>query len=233
MIDRRTAAVARRGLSHPVPALTIALSKGRILDETLPLFASAGVVPVEDPESSRKLILATSHADVRFVVVRASDVPTYVQYGAADAGIAGKDVLIEHGGEGFYQPLDLGIGRCRMVVATRRSFDWNGIVQRGGRIRVATKYVRIAREHFARKGMHVDLVKLYGSMELAPLVGLADVIVDLVSTGNTLRANDLVAVEDILPISSRLIVNPGALKLKRAAMQPLIDALARATQVTA
>jgi len=213
-----------------VPELTIALSKGRILDETLPLFAHAGVVPAEDPDTSRKLILPTSHPDVRFVVVRASDVPTYVQYGAADAGVAGKDVLLEHGGEGLYQPLDLRIGRCRMVVATRRAFDWAGTVQRGGRIRVATKYVKIAREHFARKGMHVDLIKLYGSMELAPLVRLADVIVDLVSTGNTLRANDLVAVEDIMPISSRLIVNPGALKLKRSPMQPLIEALAQAAQ---
>lgn len=213
-----------------MPELTIALSKGRILDETLPLFAHAGVVPAEDPETSRKLILPTSRPDVRLVVVRASDVPTYVQYGAADAGVAGKDVLLEHGGEGLYQPLDLGIGRCRMVVATRRAFDWAGTVQRGGRIRVATKYVKIAREHFARKGMHVDLIKLYGSMELAPLVGLADVIVDLVSTGNTLCANDLVAVEDIMPISSRLIVNPGALKLKRSPMQPLIEALAQAAQ---
>ena len=210
--------------------LTIALAKGRILDETLPLFAKAGIVPDEDPETSRKLILATSDANVRFLMVRPSDVPTYVQYGAADAGIAGKDVLLEHGSEGLYQPLDLGIGRCRMVVATRRSFDWAGTVQRGARIRVATKYVKTAREHFARKGMHVDFIRLYGSMELAPLVGLADVIVDLVSTGKTLRANDLVAIEDIMPISSRLIVNPGALKLKRTAMQPLIDALARATK---
>jgi ATP phosphoribosyltransferase len=208
--------------------LTIALAKGRILDETLPLFAQAGIVADEDPQVSRKLILATSRADVRFLMVRPSDVPTYVQYGAADAGIAGKDVLLEHGSEGLYQPVDLGIGRCRMVVATRRSFDWTSMVQRGARIRVATKYVKTAREHFAQKGMHVDLIRLYGSMELAPLVGLADVIVDLVSTGNTLRANDLVAVEDIMPISSRLIVNPGALKLKRAEMQPLIDALARA-----
>jgi ATP phosphoribosyltransferase len=211
-----------------VTALTIALSKGRLLDETLPLLRQAGVVPSEDPESSRKLIIATGDANVRVMVVRAQDVPTYVQYGAADAGIAGKDVLLEHGGDGLYQPVDLGIGRCRLVVATRRAFDWSGTVQRGARIRVATKYVKIAREHFARKGMHVDLIRLYGSMELAPLVGLADVIVDLVSTGNTLRANDLVAVEDIMPITSRLIVNPGALKLKRAAMQPLIDALAHA-----
>jgi len=216
-----------------VPALTIALAKGRTLDETLPLFAHAGIVPTEDPETSRKLILPTSKQGVRFVVVRPADVPTYVQYGAADAGIAGKDVLLEHGGEGLYQPLDLGIGRCRMVVATRRSFDWAGTVQRGARIRVATKYVKTAREHFAVKGIHVDLIRLYGSMELAPLVGLADVIVDLVSTGNTLRANDLVAVEDIMPITSRLIVHPGALKLKRAKMQPLIDALARAAHAAA
>jgi len=210
-----------------VTVLTIALPKGRLLDETLPLLRQAGLVPGEDPATSRKLIIATNRADVRLMVVRASDVATYVQYGAADAGIAGKDVLLEHGGEGLYQPIDLGIGRCRMVVATRRAFDWSGTVQRGARIRVATKYVKIAREHFARKGMHVDVIRLYGSMELAPLVGLADVIVDLVSTGNTLRANDLVAVEDIMPITSRLIVNPGALKLKRAAVQPMIDALAR------
>ena len=210
--------------------LTIALPKGRLLDETLPLLRQAGLVPGEDPATSRKLIIATNRADVRLMVVRASDVATYVQYGAADAGIAGKDVLLEHGGEGLYQPIDLGIGRCRMVVATRRAFDWSGTVQRGARIRVATKYVKIAREHFARKGMHVDVIRLYGSMELAPLVGLADVIVDLVSTGNTLRANDLVAVEDIMPITSRLIVNPGALKLKRAAVQPMIDALARIAQ---
>jgi len=210
-----------------VTALTIALPKGRLLDETLPLLRQAGVVPGEDPETSRKLIIATNRADVRLMVVRASDVATYVQYGAADAGIAGKDVLLEHGGEGLYQPIDLGIGRCRMVVATRRAFDWSGTVQRGARIRVATKYVKIAREHFARKGMHVDVIRLYGSMELAPLVGLADVIVDLVSTGNTLRANDLVAVEDIMPITARLIVNPASLKLKRDVAKPLIDALAQ------
>jgi len=210
--------------------LTIALSKGRNLAETLPLFAAAGVVPLEDPEASRKLVIPTNQSGVSLLILRPSDVPTYVQYGAADAGIAGKDVLLEHGSEGLYQPLDLGIGRCRMVVATRRSFDWAGTVQRGARIRVATKYVKTAREHFAQKGMHVDVIGLYGSMELAPLVGLADVIVDLVSTGNTLRANDLVAVEDIAPISSRLIVNPGALKLKRTAMQPLIDALAKAAR---
>ena len=213
-----------------MPTLTIALSKGRILEETLPLLALAGIVPAEDPETSRKLILPTNRPGVSLVMVRATDVPTYVQYGAADAGVAGKDVLLEHGGEGLFQPLDLGIGRCRLVVAVKRGYDWKGTVQRGARIRVATKYVRTAREHFAAKGMHVDLIKLYGSMELAPLVGLADAIVDLVSTGNTLQANDLVAVEDIMPISSRLVVNPGALKMKRDVVQPLIDALARVTQ---
>jgi len=211
-----------------VAPLTIALSKGRILDETLPLLAAAGIVPADNPDTSRKLILATNRPGVALVIVRATDVPTYVQYGAADAGVAGKDVLLEHGGEGLYQPLDLGLGRCRLVVAARRSYDWSGTVQRGARIRVATKYVKTAREHFAAKGMHVDLIKLYGSMELAPLVGLADAIVDLVSTGNTLKANDLVVVEDIMPISSRLIVHPGALKMKRSAVQPLIEALARA-----
>jgi ATP phosphoribosyltransferase len=214
-----------------VQTLTIALSKGRILDETLPLLALAGIVPAEDPETSRKLILATNRPGVSLVMLRATDVPTYVQYGAADAGVAGKDVLLEHGGEGLFQPLDLGIGRCRLVVAVKRSYDWHGTVQRGARIRVATKYVSTAREHFAAKGMHVDLIKLYGSMELAPLVGLADAIVDLVSTGNTLKANDLVAVEDIMPISSRLVVNPGALKMKRDVMQPLLDALARVALV--
>jgi len=211
-----------------VPALTIALSKGRLLDEALPLLAQAGVAPIEDPNTSLKLILATSAAHVSLVILRATDVPTYVQYGAADLGIAGKDVLLEHGNEGLYQPLDLRIGLCRLVVATRRDYDWSGSVQRGGRIRVATKYVRTAREHFAAKGMHVDLIKLYGSMELAPLAGLADAIVDLVSTGRTLQANDLVAVEEIMPISARLIVNPGALKLKRDLAKPLIDALAAA-----
>ena len=217
-------------VSPPVSSLTVALSKGRIYDEALPLFESAGIVPVEDPETSRKLILATGAPGVSVVLVRASDVPTYVQYGAADLGVAGKDVLLEHGGEGLYQPLDLEVSRCRMVVATRRGFDWAGTVQRGARIRVATKYVKIAREHFAAKGMHVDLIKLYGSMELAPLCGLADVIVDLVDTGNTLKANDLVAVEDILPISARLVVNPAALKLKREAIAPLLAALTAAVR---
>jgi ATP phosphoribosyltransferase len=208
-----------------VTSLTIALSKGRLLDEALPLLAAAGVTPLEHPDTSRRLIIPTNAAGVSLVVVRATDVPTYVEYGAADFGIAGKDVLLEHGGDGLYQPLDLAIGRCRLVVATRRNYDWSGLVQRGARVRVATKYVRTAREHFAAKGMHADLIRLYGSMELAPLAGLADAIVDLVSTGNTLRANDLIAVEDIMPISARLIVNPGALKLKRGIAKPLLDAI--------
>jgi ATP phosphoribosyltransferase len=216
-----------------VPTLTIALSKGRLLDETLPLLARIGIVPVEDPHASRKLILATSRPDIALVILRATDVPTYVQYGAADVGVAGKDVLLEHGTEGLYQPLDLGIGRCRLVVATRRDYDWRRSVQRGARIRVATKYVRTAREHFAAKGMHVDLIRLYGSMELAPLAGLADAIVDLVSTGNTLQANDLVVVEDIMPITARLIVNPASLKLEREVVKPLIDALAGANGAAA
>jgi ATP phosphoribosyltransferase len=211
-----------------VQSLTLALAKGRTYDETLPLLARVGIAPAEDPEASRKLIIASQRPYIRFVIVRSSVVPTYVQYGAADLGIAGKDVLLEHGGEGLYQPLDLGIGRCAMVVAARRDFDYAGAIRRGGRLRVATKYVTTAREHFAGKGLHVDLIRLYGSMELAPLVGLADAIVDLVSTGNTLKANDLVAVEEILPISARLIVNPAALKLKREAMQPLIEAFAAA-----
>ena len=206
--------------------LTFALSKGRIFDETLPLLRAVGIVPSEDPETSRKLIVGTNRPDVSVVIVRASDVPTYVAHGAADLGVAGKDVLMEQGGEGLYQPLDLEIARCRMVVATRRGFDWAGTVQRGARIRVATKYVRTAREHFAAKGVHVDLIKLYGSMELAPLSGLADAIVDLVSSGRTLAANDLAIVEDIAPVSARLVVNPAALKLKRELVQPILEALA-------
>jgi ATP phosphoribosyltransferase len=211
-----------------VPTITIALSKGRIFDEAIALLSAAGIAPSENPETSRKLIIGSNRPDVRFIIVRASDVPTYVQYGAADLGVAGKDVLIEHGGDGLYQPIDLGIGRCRLVIATKRGFDYAGAIKRGARLRVATKYVATAREHFAAKGMHVDLIKLYGSMELAPLVGLAEAIVDLVSSGNTLKANDLVAVEDIMPISARLIVNPASLKLKRESVQPLLDAVRRA-----
>ncbi|MEX0959698.1 MAG: ATP phosphoribosyltransferase [Burkholderiales bacterium] len=205
-------------------SITLALSKGRIFDETMPLLESAGIVPLENPETSRRLVIGTRRADVRIVVVRASDVPTYVQHGAADLGIAGKDVLLEHGGEGLYQPLDLQIARCRMMVAVPAGFDYESAVRQGSRLRVATKYLKTAREHFAAKGVHVDLIKLYGSMELAPLVGLADVIVDLVSSGSTLRANDLKPVEEIMPISARLIVNQAALKLKRALIQPLLDA---------
>jgi ATP phosphoribosyltransferase len=211
-----------------VDRITIALSKGRIFTETLPLLAAAGIHPDEDPETSRKLILSTDRADVNIVIVRASDVPTYVRYGAADLGVAGKDVLHEQGVDGLYQPLDLGIAKCRMMVAVPIGFDYSGAVRQGARLKVATKYLKTAREHFAGKGMHVDLIKLYGSMELAPLVGLADAIVDLVSTGNTLKANRLDAVEEIMQISARLVVNQAALKLKRAAIQPLLEAFARA-----
>jgi ATP phosphoribosyltransferase len=217
-------------MNSSIGVTTIALSKGRIYDDTLPLLASAGIVPQDDPETSRKLIIATNRADVRLVIVRASDVPTYVQYGAADLGVAGKDVLLEHGGDGIYQPLDLNIGRCNMMVAVREGFDYAASVKRGARLNVATKFVHTAREHFAAKGMHVNLIKLYGSMELAPLTGLADAIVDLVSTGSTLKANHLVAVEQIMPISSRLVVNRAALKLKRDAIQPLLDAFERAVK---
>ena len=210
--------------------ITIALSKGRIYDETVPLLKSAGIIARGDPETSRKLILGTNRRDVRLVIVRATDVPTYVQYGAADLGVAGKDVLDEHGGQGLYQPLDLGIARCRMMVAVPHGFDYEAAVRRGARLRVATKYIATAREHFAAKGMHVDLIKLYGSMELAPLTGLADAIVDLVATGRTLRENGLVVVEEIMPVSARLIVNQAALKTRRAELQPLIEAFARAVR---
>jgi ATP phosphoribosyltransferase len=210
-----------------VNGITIALSKGRIFEETRPLLAAAGIVPAEDPESSRKLIIGTNRPEVRIIIVRASDVPTYVQHGGADLGIAGRDVLMEHGGQGLYQPLDLGIARCMMMVAVPEGFDYALAVRRGARLRIATKYLRIAREHFASKGVHVDLIKLYGSMELAPLVGMSDAIVDLVSSGNTLRANNLVAVEAIAAISARLVVNQASLKMKRRELQFLMDAFAR------
>jgi len=212
--------------------LTMALSKGRIFEETLPLLEAAGIQVSENPEQSRKLIIATSNPGLRLIIVRASDVPTYVEYGAADLGIAGKDVLIEHAAQhpgGLYQPIDLNIARCRLAVAVRKGFDYEAAVRQGARLRVATKYTQAAREHFAAKGVYVDLIKLYGSMELAPLVGLADAIVDLVSTGNTLKANDLVAVEDIMPISSRLVVNRAALKTRHAQLQPLLDAFEQAS----
>ncbi len=208
--------------------ITFALPKGRIFDEIVPLLTAAGIDVAEDPEKTRKLIVGTSRPDVRLVLVRASDVPTYVQYGGADLGVVGKDTLLEHGGDGLYQPLDLNIARCRMSVAVRADFDYAAAVKQGSRIRVATKYTRIARDHFADKGVHVDLIKLYGSMELAPLTGLADAIVDLVSTGSTLKANHLVEVEEIMKISSRLIVNQAALKLKRASIRAIIDAFAAA-----
>lgn len=210
--------------------VTLALSKGRIYDEAAPLLARLGLAIAEDPDKTRKLIVATGNRDVRVVIVRASDVPTYVQYGAADLGIAGSDVLAEHGGQGLYQPVDLHIARCRMVVAAPEAFDYASAVRQGARLKVATKYIGTAREHFAAKGVHVDLIRLYGSMELAPLVGLADAIVDLVDTGNTLRANKLRVVEQIEPISSRLIVNPASLKLKRATLGPLIEAFAKAAR---
>ena len=192
------------------------------------MLTRVGIEPHEDPDRSRRLVIDTSRRDLRLIMVRPSDTPTYVQHGGADLGVAGRDVLVEHGGEGLYQPLDLGIARCKMVVAVRKGFDYASAVAQGARLRVATKYVNTTREHFAAKGVLVDLIRLYGSMELAPLTGLADAIVDLVATGRTLRENGLVAVEEILPISARLIVNQAALKRKRAALQPLIDAFAEA-----
>jgi ATP phosphoribosyltransferase len=204
--------------------LTLALSKGRIFEETAPVLAKAGIRPLEDPEQSRKLIIPTSNPDVQIIIVRASDVPTYVQFGAADFGVAGQDVLLEKGSDGLYVPIDLGIARCRMAVAVQKGFDYAAAVRQGSRLRVATKYVNCAREHFANKGVHIDTIHLYGSMELAPLVGLADAIVDLVSTGNTLRANNLVEVESITEISARLIVNQASYKRKRAAIKKLLDA---------
>lgn len=208
--------------------ITLALSKGRIFDDSLPLLRAAGIEVLEDPEKSRKLILATSQPGLRVVLVRASDVPTYVQHGGADLGVAGLDVLLEHAQGFLYRPLDLKIARCRMSVAVRADFDYASAARQGSRIRVATKYTQLARQHFAAKGVHVDLIKLYGSMELAPLTGLADAIVDLVSTGSTLKANNLVEVEKIIDISSRLVVNPAALKLKREPLRALIDAFERA-----
>ena len=213
--------------------ITLALSKGRIFDETLPLLAAAGIEVLEDPEKSRKLILPTNQPTVRVVLVRATDVPTYVQYGGADLGVTGKDTLIEHGGQGLYQPLDLRIAKCRVSVAVRSDFDYERAVKQGSRLKVATKYTSIARDFFASKGVHVDMIKLYGSMELAPLTGLADAIVDLVSTGSTLKANQLVEVERIMDISARLVVNPAALKLKREALRGLIDAFGAAVEAKA
>jgi ATP phosphoribosyltransferase len=212
--------------------ITLALSKGRIFDETLPMLAAAGIEVTEDPEKSRKLILATNQPDVRVVLVRPSDVPTYVQWGGADIGVTGLDTMIEHGNAGLYLPLDLKIAACRMSVAARADFDYAHAVRQGARLKIATKFVGIARDFFAVKGVHVDLIKLYGSMELAPLTGLADAIVDIVSTGNTLRANNLVEVEHIMEISARLVVNQAALKLKREPIRRIIDAFASAIATT-
>lgn len=212
--------------------LTFALSKGRIFDDTVPLLAAAGIVVDAERANGRELIIPTNDPDVRVIIVRATDVPTYVQYGAADLGVAGRDVLIEHGGAGLYQPVDLEIAKCRLSVAVPVGFDYSAAVQKGARLRVATKYVTAAREHFARKGVHVDLIKLYGSMELAPLVGLADAIVDLVSTGNTLKANQLVEVEHILPVSARLAVNQAALKTKGDRLRPMLERLKSAASST-
>lgn len=206
-------------------SLTIALSKGRIFKETLPLLAHAGIQPLDDPETSRKLILDTTQASVKLVIIRASDVPTYVQYGAADVGVAGKDVLLEHGGDGLYEPLDLRIARCRMMVA---GIPEAALISGGGRLRIATKYVKCAERHFAAKGQQVEVIKLYGSMELAPLVGLADLIVDLVESGNTLKANGLIPLEHVAQISSRLVINKAAWKMKHAAVMALLSALREA-----
>ena len=214
---------------RPSQELILALSKGRIFEETMPLLEAAGITVLEDPETSRKLILPTNKPQVRVIIVRATDVPTYVQYGAADFGVAGKDVLQENGSTGLSQPIDLHIARCRLSVAVKKDFDYEKAIRQGARLRVASKYVQAAREHFAKKGIHVDIIKLYGSMELAPLVGLSDVIVDLVSTGNTLKANNLVEVEQIQEITSRLIVNQASLKLKRQMLQPILDAFKAAS----
>ncbi|TVO77062.1 ATP phosphoribosyltransferase [Sedimenticola selenatireducens] len=203
--------------------ITIALSKGRIFEQTLPLLAHAGIEPLDDPETSRKLIMDTNHPHVKLVIIRATDVPTYVQWGAADLGVAGKDVLLEHGGEGLYEPLDLQIARCRLMVAGAA-----GASLEGNRLRIATKYVESARRFFAARGQQVEIIKLYGSMELAPLVGLSDLIVDLVESGNTLKANGLVPLEHIADISSRMVVNKASWKMKHGTVMQLLDALQEA-----
>jgi len=208
--------------------ITIALSKGRIFSETMPILNAAGIYCEENPETSRKLVLKTNDEEIQLIIVRASDVPTYVEWGGADLGIAGKDILDEYKGDGLYQPLDLNIAKCKMMVACRKNFNYEESVNKGMRLRVASKYVDAARSHFAKKNLHIDLIKLYGSMELAPIVGLSDVIVDLVSSGKTLEANQLVAVEEIGEISSRLIVNKASLKINREILQPMIDKFSNA-----
>ena len=207
-------------------SITIALSKGRILKETLPLLEQANIIPAEDIFSSRKLIFDTNHAHIKLLVIRATDVPTYVEYGAADMGVSGKDVLLEHGARGMYEPLDLNISRCRLMTA--------GLVDArpvaGGRIKVASKFVNITKRYFASQGKQVDIIKLYGAMELAPIMGLADCIVDIVDTGNTLKANGMEPLELIAPISTRLVVGKAAMKMKHGLIQPIIDQLAEAVE---
>ena len=201
--------------------LTIALTKGRILKETLPLLAAAGIEPLEDIDSSRKLVFDTSREGLQLVIIRGTDVPTYVRHGAADLGVVGKDILLEHGAEGLYEPLDLNIARCRLMTAGPVGWQANG-----SRIRVATKFVNITRRYFARQGIHADVIKLYGAMELAPMMDLADLIVDIVDTGNTLRANGMEPLEEVASISSRLVVNKAAMRSSFAPLQRLIDDLA-------
>lgn len=207
--------------------LTIALTKGRILEETLPLLAAAGIEPLEDMEKSRKLIFETNQTGVRLLLLRGADVPTYVQFGAADIGVSGKDTLMENGADGLYEPLDLKIAQCRLMTAAVQ-----GAVPRQGRLRVATKYVNIAKQYYASRGQQADIIKLYGAMELAPIMNLADEIVDIVDTGNTLRANGLEAREFIADISSRLIVNKASMKMKHRQIQTIIDAIAKAVATT-
>ena len=217
----------KTNMKFDVP-ITIALSKGRIFKQSLPLLAHAGIAPLDDPETSRKLILDTNHPQVKLVIIRATDVPTYVQYGAADLGVAGKDVLMEHGSGGLYEPLDLQIARCRMMTA-----GFAGAQSRPGRLRVATKYTKSAQRFFAAQGKQVEIIKLYGSMELAPIVGLADLIVDLVESGNTLKANGLVPLEHIADISSRLVVNKASWKMKHNTVMQLMDAIREAVSMNA
>jgi ATP phosphoribosyltransferase len=205
--------------------ITIALSKGRIFKETLPLLEAAGIVPKDDPEKSRKLILDTNHDDVKLVIIRATDVPTYVQYGAADLGVAGKDVLLEHGGDGLYELVDLNIAKCKLMTAGKNDFAMEDFLRGGGRLRIATKFVNVARQYFAEQGQQVEVIKLYGSMELGPIVGLSDLIVDVVDTGNTLKANGLKPIDHIADVSSRLVVNKASLKIKHDRIQTMVNQL--------
>ncbi len=209
-------------MSHPI---TIALSKGRIFKETLPLLEEADIRPTEDPEKSRKLILGTNHDDIKMVIIRATDVPTYVQYGAADIGVAGKDVLMEHGGDGVYELVDLNIARCKLMTAGKNDYQPGS-----GRLRIATKFVNVARRYFAEQGQQVEVIKLYGSMELGPIVGLSDLIVDVVDTGNTLKANGLKPIDHIADVSSRLIVNKASLKMKHDRIQSIVDQMRAAVK---